>query len=197
MTGSAYNKVVDHAEGVSKPSTTENLAISPQTQAMLENLYRTEARKVTGQLIKHFRDRELALDMVQEAFARIAQIPQIETLPNPRAYFGKIIKNLRIDWFKSGYRKAQISSVNIDSFNEPRSLDDQYQSLEDRNMLENYERIIQSLPEKTRRAFILHRFQEMTYKEIGEVLGISIPSVQYHVARAVSQLDQFRQEQDR
>ena len=43
--------------------------------------------------------------------------------------------------------------------------------------------------EKTRKVFLLHRVEELTYKEIGERLGVSIPTVQYHVARALAHLD--------
>ncbi|RZL80466.1 MAG: winged helix-turn-helix transcriptional regulator, partial [Sphingomonas sp.] len=41
----------------------------------------------------------------------------------------------------------------------------------------------------TRHVFTLHRVDGLGYKAISERLGISVPTVQYHVARALMQLD--------
>lgn len=47
---------------------------------------------------------------------------------------------------------------------------------------------IDNLPEKARVAFSLSRFEELTYPEIAEKLGISVKTVEYQVSRALALL---------
>lgn len=39
---------------------------------------------------------------------------------------------------------------------------------------------------KTRCVFLMHRLRRLTYKQIAEQLGISIPTVEYYVMRALT-----------
>lgn len=45
-----------------------------------------------------------------------------------------------------------------------------------------------ALPPKTREAFVLHRYEEMTYAAIGRRLGISVSGVEKLIIRALRQL---------
>lgn len=45
-----------------------------------------------------------------------------------------------------------------------------------------------SLPEQTRRIFIMSRYQNKSHKEIAEQLGITPKGVEYHIARALKRL---------
>lgn len=44
------------------------------------------------------------------------------------------------------------------------------------------------MPFKTRRVFLMHRVDELSYREIHERLGISIATVEYHMMRAIGQI---------
>ena len=48
--------------------------------------------------------------------------------------------------------------------------------------------IISALPERTRRIFVLHRFEEMTYGRIAKDLGISVSAVEKHIMAALRAL---------
>ncbi|WP_195655742.1 RNA polymerase sigma-70 factor [Bacteroides sp. 1001136B_160425_E2] len=47
---------------------------------------------------------------------------------------------------------------------------------------------IANLPESYREAFVMHRFQDMSYKEIAEILEISPKTVDYRIQQALKQL---------
>lgn len=47
---------------------------------------------------------------------------------------------------------------------------------------------IEALPESYRNAFIMHRFKNMSYKEIAEALEISPKTVEYRIGQALKQL---------
>lgn len=44
---------------------------------------------------------------------------------------------------------------------------------------------IRDLPPKCRAAFLLHRFEGLTYREIGDRLGVSVSMVEKHLAEAL------------
>ena len=47
---------------------------------------------------------------------------------------------------------------------------------------------IAALPESYREAFIMHRFKDMSYKEIAELLNISTKTVDYRIQQALKLL---------
>lgn len=47
------------------------------------------------------------------------------------------------------------------------------------------EQIIQELPERSREAYLLHRREGMSYAEIAGVMGVSVRTVENHIARAL------------
>lgn len=47
---------------------------------------------------------------------------------------------------------------------------------------------VATLPESYREAFIMHRFSDMSYKEIAEVLGVSTKTVDYRIQQALKLL---------
>src|SRR3546814_807043 len=72
---------------------------------------------------------------------------------------------------------------------EPAVSPDQHHGIEAEDVMRAYRRALAELPDRTREVFLLHRVDELAYREIGEKLGISIPTVQYHVARALAHID--------
>src|SRR3546814_12439726 len=49
-----------------------------------------------------------------------------------------------------------------------------------------YRRTVRAMPPKTRRVFVMHRVYRMTYKQIAQQIGISVATVEYHMARALT-----------
>ena len=47
---------------------------------------------------------------------------------------------------------------------------------------------IANLPEKYREAFVMHRFKEMSYKEIAIKLDVSVKTIDYRIQQALKQL---------
>ena len=62
---------------------------------------------------------------------------------------------------------------------------DQAYSIEASQMMQTYERALATLPPRTRQVFLLHRVDELSYKQIAEQLGIGVRTVEWHVAEAL------------
>ena len=58
----------------------------------------------------------------------------------------------------------------------------------DRERLAQFTTALDSLPPRMGEAFILHRFEEMTYREIARRMGVSVRTVESFIARAVTRV---------
>ena len=47
------------------------------------------------------------------------------------------------------------------------------------------EKLLESLPFKTRQAFSLSRFEGLTYPQIAEIMDVSVKTVEYHISQAL------------
>jgi RNA polymerase sigma-70 factor (ECF subfamily) len=52
-------------------------------------------------------------------------------------------------------------------------------------MQDRYREIVATLPNRMREVFLLHRVDELGYKEIAAHLGISVRTVEWHIAEAI------------
>ena len=61
-------------------------------------------------------------------------------------------------------------------------------ALESRELVETIRRTLDQLPESQRAAVLLHRYHDLSYREIGEAIGVSEKAVKSLMARAREQL---------
>ena len=112
-----------------------------------------------------------------------------QPLVNPAPYMQRIAQNLLFERARQRRRRMTAFHVPIGEGSDPVTAPDQAHRIEARDVMRLYRQALATLPEKTREVFLLHRVDELTYKAIGERLGLSIPTVQYHVARALAHID--------
>ena len=65
---------------------------------------------------------------------------------------------------------------------------DPSQTIENKELRLQLTRAIDALPEKQRTAFILDKFEDLSYKEIANVMELSLPAVESLLFRARRQL---------
>lgn len=98
--------------------------------------------------------------------------------------------------FKMVYRRALNKLVHIDAIQraDTRFYEEMQEMLQDTDIYQIEEltqRIkgaVTTLPESYREAFVMHRFRDMSYKEIAEILGVSPKTVDYRIQQALKQL---------
>ena len=137
-------------------------------------------------------DRTQAKDLAQEVFIKVWQAAKSY---KPEAKFTtwiyRITANLCFNELKSSLRKKWFQFVRPDADHETRTeedLPDSSPSAEDLLLAKERTRQIadalQSLPENQRMALILKRYDDLSYGEIAQVLGCSIPAVESLLFRA-------------
>ncbi|MDE1917859.1 MAG: RNA polymerase sigma factor [Sphingomonadales bacterium] len=156
---------------------------------LLDVMYRAEAGKLSAYFHRRLKGDDEPADYVQEVFARLARLLPQGTVRQPRHYLRRIARNLLFERSRRLRTRVLFNYVPISPACEPSVLPDQEQGLEMEDVMVAYRRALDDLPARTREVFVLHRVDDLTYREIGEQLGITIPTVQYHVARALAHLD--------
>lgn len=155
-------------------------------------MYRAEAPRLVRFLRKRLPRTEDPQDFVQEAFARLAGSNPRTLLRNPEAYLQRIVRNLLIDRSR---RDARIRTVAFAEELDVPIAPDQDREIEASDMKRLYRDAVDRLPARTREVFLLSRVEEIAYKDIAARLGISIRTVEWHVAEAIVRIEKALDEQ--
>ena len=97
--------------------------------------------------------------------------------------------------FKMVYRRALNKLAHIDATQraDTRFYEEMQEMLQDTDyyqieeLAKRIEDAVAALPESYREAFVMHRFRDMSYKEIAETLGVSPKTIDYRVQQALKQ----------
>lgn len=138
-------------------------------------LYRTYANWVVAFLARRF-GREIAEDLAQETFLRLAQHPA--EWRSPKALLARIALNVAQDHLRREKAQKRPRLVGAEDVPEGVSLPDQHETLLHREVVAN-------LPRNLRDAYVLSRFGGMTYAEIAVHLGISVKAVEKRMTQAL------------
>jgi RNA polymerase sigma factor (sigma-70 family) len=144
-------------------------------------------RKESAGLARYLAKRvgpEIANDLVQDVFLRAATSPQLTTLANPRAFLHRIAQNLLVD--RARRQRCKIVTVASAEPVERRCPAEQEYQLEAEELEAALAMALGGLPERTRAIFVMHRFDELAYREIQRKFGISLAGVEYHMMRALA-----------
>jgi RNA polymerase sigma factor (sigma-70 family) len=119
-------------------------------------------------------DRAHGEDIVQEAFIRLRSASMGNDLVEPLGYFRMIVRNLAIDLVRRSSldRKRIAHDMAQDEVPEDRPRQDKI--IEDRDDLRIVIEAMAELPERTRMAVEMHRFDGLKLREIAAELGISV-----------------------
>lgn len=98
--------------------------------------------------------------------------------------------------FKMVYRRALNKLAHIDATQraDTRFYEEMQEMLQDTDyyqieeLAKRIEDAVAALPESYRVAFVIHRFRDMSYKEIAETLGVSPKTIDYRIQQALKQL---------
>ena len=98
--------------------------------------------------------------------------------------------------FKMVYRRALNKLAHIDATQraDTRFYEEMQEMLQDTDyyqieeLAKRIEDAVAALPESSREAFVMHRFRDMSYKEIAETLGVSPKTIDYRIQQALKQL---------
>ncbi len=154
----------------------------------LEDLYRARAPRL-HRFFGGRTERQDAGDLVQECFARLAEASasKEKAIDHPEAYLNQIAKNLLRDRAKVALQRSLTRHDPVEevALQGP----DIVAALEARDMLNRLQTALMKLKPRTRAIFLAHRVDGMSYKVIARDQGLSIKGVEWHMHKAIIQLD--------
>ena len=181
--------ISDNVDGPGQPTDASSARLIPEGgDAALDRAFRDNGTVLLRYLGRHVGP-EAAPDLVQEVFLRAAGSEQRHRLTNPAAFLQRIARNLLINRAVSR-RRNKIVLLPLQDDHDVATPPQQELEMEAADLLRLYERAITGLSEKTRRVFLMHRVEELSYREIHQRLGISIATVEYHMMKALAHIAQ-------
>ena len=139
---------------------------------------------------RFFRRPEDIEDVVQEAFVKSLQAERHDTtIRAARSYLFRVIRNLALNELTRGDDRLTEA---LDEY-DPALADgiDLERQVESSERFELFCRAVARLPDVCRRVFVLRRVYGFSQREIAEHLGISIKTVEAHLAKGMVRCTDF------
>jgi len=141
--------------------------------------YRSLAYRVAYRLLGHEAD---ALDAVQEGFVKaLTHLQSFQGRSSFKTWLLRVVTNAALDLGRERGRREMLSlDAHTASEGEPPQLlaaEDPARRLERADLRRLLDRALATLSEAQRRTFVLHVDGELTYREVAEVMEISIGTV--------------------
>jgi RNA polymerase sigma-70 factor (ECF subfamily) len=168
---------------------------------MLMTPHSIDVTKLRAELVGYLQRRGQPLDdaedLVQEAFARFHRAGHRAEDADARPLLFVISKNLMKDLWKATNReRARVVGQDVDVAaweSAPSEAPAADRSSIAREELAGVAEAIRALPPRCRDAFLLHRFENLSYRQIAERLGVSVSMVEKHLAEALRRLKAARE----
>jgi RNA polymerase sigma-70 factor (ECF subfamily) len=152
---------------------------------MIEDL-RSVFGRVRAALMRRGRSAHDADDLEQEAWIRLACYEREETVDKPEAFLMRAALNLSIDAHRAQVHRGEEvmldEAILVDASPSPEAV------VLGRQRLARLSACVGRLSEKTRVIFLAHRIDGMSYQQIASTHGLSVSSVEKHIAKATLQV---------
>jgi RNA polymerase sigma-70 factor (ECF subfamily) len=152
--------------------------------------YRLLAYRVAYRLLGNEAD---ALDAVQEGFVKVlTHLDGFEGRSSFKTWLLRVVSNAALDLGRQRGRREVLSLERVRDGDQsparPFSGDDPTKRLERADLRHLLNQALATLPEAQRHTFVLHADGELNYREVAEVLGISIGTVMSRIFYARQRL---------
>lgn len=128
-----------------------------------------------------------AEDALQDMWLKLDQLGE-RPIADPAAYLFRMAANLAADRRLSSHRRGARETVWHEVQAEPDEIPDIERTLIARERLRQVEAALNALPDRTRTAFRMFRFEGRPQREIAAQLGISVSGVEKLLQRAYRQI---------
>lgn len=151
----------------------------------LEELVRLYYGKIYNYIFYRVTNRTIAEDLTQEVFVKLTKsIHSYLPAASFSAFLYRIARNTVIDYLRT--------AKPVDELPETVTAPDSLKQIEDR--LDVW-MLLSRLPEEQRECILLYYIQELTYREISQILGIPIPTAKSRVQRGLAACRKMMEEE--
>lgn len=166
----------DAAEG-------ESLSSSARSE-MVRRLFQEHNRALIGFLVAKLNSQAEAQDVAQEAYVRLLQLEPASAVSFLRAHLFTIASNLAIDRLRQRQVRERISPQ--DFFEDLLTRPGPDRTVLAQQELDIIKAALRELPEKCRRAFMLHLFAGHSVQEVAVQMRLTDRMIRHYIARAMA-----------
>ncbi len=147
-----------------------------------QQLYSAYHDRVYRLALRITKDTAMAEDVAQEVHIKCwKNRAKLEEATSPGAWIMRVTRNLSIDKIRSNRQTADLDKV---AYAAPSHDHTPERSAELQNMMTILREFVKDLPDKQREIFHLREMEGMKYKEISDILEVSIDEVKVSLFRA-------------
>ncbi|WP_413724863.1 sigma-70 family RNA polymerase sigma factor [Sodalis sp. RH16] len=147
-------------------------------------IFRSDYRWLTEKLRKRISYGTGAEDVASEAFLRLAEVPELLNIREPRAMLTTLAQRVLYEtWRRRDLERAYLLALASHSELSHPSPEEREMVLES---LLAIDRALDGLSINARKAFLFNQLDGMTYSEIAENLGVSVSMVRKYIAKALT-----------
>lgn len=163
--------------------------ISESRTEVFAKLFAESRQSLLSYIRRFVRSSETAKEIVQEAFLRTYR--QGDSVTTLRAFLFSTARNLAANEYRHQKTIERASEIDLEDY----GAQVECESLESGLIRDERNRLVQEaidrLPPQCRAAFTLRIFHECSYKEVAQRLGISVKTVEKHIARAMRETNSY------
>lgn len=159
-------------------------------------MFERHYRELLNFLIRKVRDQDLAADLAQESCVRVCAVQRSGVdVRDDRALLFRVARNLVIDHQRHADIRAsvELQADLAEADDAPASSNwEPEATLASRQGVMALVATIDSLPLRCRQAFMLNRFDDMSYAQVARHMGISVKAVEQHIKHALDACERCR-----
>jgi RNA polymerase sigma factor (sigma-70 family) len=153
------------------------------SQNLASDFYQAHHAWLNGWLRKKMSCAFDASDVAQDTMLKVIFHQDISNIQEPRAYLTTTATRLVIDLVRK--RKLESTYIEALSYYQDESTPSPDHIREAVETLNQIVMMLEDLPEKVYRAFLMCRLEGLSYIEIGKQLGVSSSMIKQYIARAM------------
>lgn len=138
--------------------------------------------------------RATAEDLIQDAWLKLENTRFDGEVDNPGGFITQVANTTVTGHLRKERRRAEIDADVCGLLWETVDEASPERVLIGRERLSSVCAVIDELPPKTRRIFLMNRVEQIPHRRIAETLGMSEEAVYYHIRRALERLAELRDE---
>lgn len=158
---------------------------APSTAEVVRELFLESWPELMRYLAFRVRNAAESEELAQEVYVRMMRLDQVHLIRNPRAYLFRVAASVLADRGRMQSRRITTEEIADAADQLADGSAGPYEQLLWRQRLDRVNDAINDLPERCRRALMLHRRDGWTYDEIAADLGVSRSMVKKYLRKAL------------
>jgi RNA polymerase sigma factor (sigma-70 family) len=151
---------------------------------VLRDLAVADYSALDQRLTRRLGSADLAADVLQETYLRLAQTDRVGSVRSPKAYLFRIAVNIASDRRRAESRRLTTDEVDI-LLSVPDDQPDAERVIESRSEINLLKRAIAELPERRRRVLLWSRVEGLHHREIAKRIGVTVRTVETDLKQAL------------